>query len=310
MAKKKIKKVSKRVSIFKNSQYRTVFGAFLTLFALFLVLSIVSYFFNWEVDQSTLSNMGDKNIKASNLLGKAGALFGEFFVYKGFGISSLTFAFLLFFTGMFILLETPVKKLYKYWFGSFIVVIWISVTLGFLSGKYIILSGIIGFEINEYLQAFIGKSGLWILLVFIALTYVSIVFKLSLSDVIAKLSSVKTKLKDDIDSVSDATANITVKGRVESSAENKPKADSVSFDINQPKGEDDNTVNSLTSETVFKVDKPKVEETLSSEDLTIKIKQAVDEDRVDENLADKLVADFGEFDPTLELHNFQFPSLN
>ena len=35
-----------------------------------------------------------------------------------------------------------------------------------------------------------------------------------------------------------------------------------------------------------------------------------EEKSVAENLSDKLVKDFGEFDPTLELANFKFPTFN
>ena len=40
------------------------------------------------------------------------------------------------------------------------------------------------------------------------------------------------------------------------------------------------------------------------------VEQIVEENHVDENLSDKLVKDFGEFDPTLELSNYKFPTLN
>ncbi|HFS67106.1 MAG TPA: DNA translocase FtsK, partial [Flavobacteriia bacterium] len=42
----------------------------------------------------------------------------------------------------------------------------------------------------------------------------------------------------------------------------------------------------------------------------IAIENPKQEEKITENLSDKLVADFGEFDPTLELSNFKFPTLD
>ncbi len=42
----------------------------------------------------------------------------------------------------------------------------------------------------------------------------------------------------------------------------------------------------------------------------INIEEIAEEKSVVENLSNKLVKDFGEFDPTLELANFKFPTFN
>src|SRR5690606_19629822 len=45
------------------------------------------------------------------------------------------------------------------------------------------------------------------------------------------------------------------------------------------------------------------------DDLKIEVKKLEKEKEVDDNLSDKLVKEFGEFDPKLELSNYKFPSL-
>ena len=45
------------------------------------------------------------------------------------------------------------------------------------------------------------------------------------------------------------------------------------------------------------------------QELSMEIQQAKEEEVVVENLSDKLVKDFGEFDPTLELSNYKFPTI-
>ena len=56
------------------------------------------------------------------------------------------------------------------WNWGLIAMIWLSVALGFLNQKYAILSGVIGHEINNYVQIFIGKTGLSITLIFLLQT--------------------------------------------------------------------------------------------------------------------------------------------
>ena len=47
----------------------------------------------------------------------------------------------------------------------------------------------------------------------------------------------------------------------------------------------------------------------SDGDINLEVEQVHDEEAVTENLSDKLVKDFGEFDPTLELSNYRFPTI-
>ena len=56
------------------------------------------------------------------------------------------------------------------------------------------------------------------------------------------------------------------------------------------------------------VDEKPVSTTKQTNDFVIE--STVEEDKVEENLSAKLVEDFGEFDPTLELSNYQFPAID
>ena len=75
-------------SFFGNRQTQTIIGAFTVLFAIFLIISFFSYFFNWQEDQSQLASFSDKNSSVKNLLGKIGASISHFFIYEGFGVQS------------------------------------------------------------------------------------------------------------------------------------------------------------------------------------------------------------------------------
>ncbi len=130
------------------------------MFALFLVISLFPTLFNWQDDQSQLVNFTDKNVTVKNLLGKIGASISHFFIYDGFGIASLYFPVLLFFSVVFLFLKGSLIKVRKSWGWGILGMIWFSISFGFLAEKINLLAGVVGFELNNYLQQFLGKTGL------------------------------------------------------------------------------------------------------------------------------------------------------
>ena len=84
---KKKKKASKSVrkprfqkikSFFASRQTQTIFGSFTTLFAIFLLFSMLSYFVNWQQDQSELADLSNGDSSIKNSLGKVGASMSDF----------------------------------------------------------------------------------------------------------------------------------------------------------------------------------------------------------------------------------------
>jgi len=65
----------------------------------------------------------------------------------------------------------------------------------------------------------------------------------------------------------------------------------------------------INLEPTIKTPEPEPE-IITTNDEAFVIEQSTDEDIIEENLAAKLVADFGEFDPTLELSNYKFPTID
>jgi len=198
MAKKKTinKKVVKprfqKIKLFFGSQQtQTILGLFITLFSIFLLVSFISYLFNWQQDQSQLSNFTNKNITVKNLLGKIGAAVSHFFIYKNFGVASLYIPIVLFFTGVSILLKGNLKKVQKLWGWGILGILWISISFGFLAQTNSLLAGVIGFEINNYLQQFLGKTGLILALLFLFISYFVIRFKITPEVIIKRITSSK-----------------------------------------------------------------------------------------------------------------------
>lgn len=299
MAKKKktaTKAKKNRIMIFlKSKQTHLVFGLFLIIFSIFLLISFVSFFMHWKEDQSQLVSFADRLVEMKNVLGKIGAQISHFFIYKGFGISAFIIPILLFFSGIFILFSLPSKPLMKAWFWSILGMIWLSVALGFFVSNNSLLAGIIGYEVNDYLNDYIGKTGVFLLLLFTLLAYLISKFKITPELLKEKLPKRKEKSDMSFD-----IGDVTDDGYIAGTIHEKPSSElEMSFD--KP-----------IQETI----KPKKKEKLVIEEppehhdeVKIEVENTFEEDHLVENLSNKLVEDFGEYDPTLELSDYKFPNL-
>lgn len=81
----------------KKSNILKYAGLAVAVFTLFTFVSIVSYLFTWQEDQSLMSDpdMMDKGVEVSNLGGKAGYKWSLFLVSRCFGLGSFAFVFLM-----------------------------------------------------------------------------------------------------------------------------------------------------------------------------------------------------------------------
>ncbi|WP_298367084.1 DNA translocase FtsK [uncultured Lutibacter sp.] len=282
---------------FENRQTQTIIGSFIVLFSIFMVISFLSYFFNWKDDQSQLQSFTDKNISVKNLLGKIGASISHFFIYNGFGVSSIYIPILLFLSGTAIFLKGNLKKVKNYWGWGILAMIWLAVFLGFFSNKNSLLPGVIGYEINNYLQQFLGKTGLLLVLLFLLISYLVIRFRFTPEKIKSFIPAKKEKqiVKDVASTETIEKNNLTTEVVIE---KKEPKLETK---IDLP-------TDSIKKETI--IEEPKITTKEAKPSVAIDVEQVVEEKHVEENLSSKLVKDFGEFDHTLELGNYKFPTLN
>src|SRR5690554_1370192 len=164
---------------FWNLRNKMFFGVLLILFAIVLLLSFISFYLYGTVDQSLPDDFSDRSQKAKNWLGKFGAFLADAFLYKGFGVASFLFARLLFLTGIYFILDLNFSKLKKTWFWDLFVIVVLSVLFGFFNEKLPGLGGAFGYEMNWFLQDYIGKAGTVLLLVLGLLIY--LIFKIKVS---------------------------------------------------------------------------------------------------------------------------------
>ncbi|NYJ27011.1 DNA translocase FtsK [Allomuricauda sp. ARW1Y1] len=301
---KKTTDAPKKVSFKLSKQNKIIFGSLLIVLSIALFFSFMSFYFTWQEDQSMLSQFADRNAQASNLLNKFGANVSHFFMYKGFGLASFVFPFLLAITGLYLFLGLELKGLISKWIWGLVGVIWGSIALGFFAADFPLLGGLVGYEMNDFLQDYTGKIGVFLILIFILMVILVRLFNFTPEgfanffrrqkrQITSELKgdeisnpSMDSSMEDDENQIP-LTTEDTIPEKIDTYTHKKdiPPLDEAGLDVNIPEEEE--------SDIDLKVETTPVEE----------------EEETDAKAA-KLVEDFGEFDPKLELGNYKFPQLD
>lgn len=323
----------------RKNVIKTIVGVIFTTLGLFLLISFVSYCLNYQNDQSQLSNFWDREIVAENVMGKIGAYLGELFIYHGIGITAffLPIFFILF--GLKILFGFKKIKPFKLFYNCLFFLIWLPILFGFAT-KIGILHGVMGYEVNDFMNMLIGKIGMGILLFVSLILYIVINWKITPDKISASLEKRSQGLKDEeseeIESAEPISKNnkeeedLLAKFNEEVSQQKENKTDI--FDdlvLDTPK----KTIQpiELTPETSHdsyhsnssdelgtqkKTTSIKTQETLvetlpakDEHDVALTIEKAPEEDTVEKIAAD-LVQKHGEYDHRLDLPKYKFPTLD
>lgn len=288
-----------------STKHRIILGVFLMLLSLGLIIAFSSFLIHWKEDQSALWQLNNRNEPTENLLSKFGAIAGHAFIYKGFGIASYILAALLFMTGTYFFLDVPIKKLWNRWFWGIVNVLWISVAFGFLADKFPLLGGVVGSELNTYLQVYLGKTGLILLLSFVFISYLVLRFDWNPKTTLDKVAQ-KIPAKESLEN-----ENIGIP--VEENMMDGPTEDGKPKNIFDWTPKEIKPTITNHSEPVIPTDLgDDFEVTIGSDEdpeIELTTTYVETEKTLSENLSEKLLKDFGAFDPTLELSNYKFPSL-
>jgi S-DNA-T family DNA segregation ATPase FtsK/SpoIIIE len=321
-------------------QHKVLLGVLFFLFSVALLLSFISYFLYWEFDQSELTAFSDRQESVHNWLGKFGASLADIFLYQGFGVASFILIRFFFLTGAYLVLDLPVRKLKRTLFWDLFLVIIVSILFGFFNPYIPELGGIIGFEMNLFMQDYLGKIGTILVLVFGL--FIFLIFRIKMSP-----DAIKTffERRFEEEEVEEEPLPDTAKSPAAFPvATPEPSPTPVQAQNEEPaaiyEDEDDEELNNIELKTVptpppsqFEINrdalKPTIEhaseinldpvkpkqpitphhEIIETNDKNFVIEKVEEETTVEENLAARLVKDFGEFDPTLDLSNYQFPSI-
>ena len=286
-----------------SSSNRLFISSALILLSLFLLISFISYFFTGEIDQSNLTEFSKTKANA-NSLGKIGAIVSDFFIYKGFGVSSVIFSFLIVISALNISFGFNKGKILKNWIWGFYLIFLFSVIFGTIDNGNI-YSGIIGFEVVTFLNIYISEIGIILLIIFMSIMYLTLRLKIGVNDILNMVNFIQ-KLKFNNSEKTESNNEIIEEDTI--SIEN----DDNFINVNEKDEEYlhneiiEKDLKHNDSEDLIRYNQDKKE----PDNVDIEVDEIFEEKSEIDNLSNKLVDNFGKFDPKLELSKFQFPKLN
>lgn len=305
----KQKKKKTRELFFQNEKFRFILGIFVLLVSAYLLISFISFLFHGAADHSKLDLswkqlVFESNIKVANKAGKTGAWLSEVIMNRGFGMASFLFVYLLVISG-FKILGRNLKKFRKALVFSLVMIIWISLSLGFLFPKtsaasFIYPGGHYGFILSNWLSSLIGKTGLVFLLFISLLTILIIRFEKAYS-LLKSIFKRKSKTGNESD-------DLVVSGKEQESITDNSISKVIEDDdivkaVFEPDGDEDE--NHLKLEKVEREEESSENETEEEDGLELTVHKQKEEE-VDENFQGEGMEDY---DPTLELSNYKFPTM-
>ncbi len=267
----------KRKDSNKKRSREVVIGCFLMLFSVFLIIAVSSFFNYWKDDQSTLAAFAQRDIQSENILNKFGAMIGHLLVYKSMGLGAYIFIYLLIVTGLVYFIGKKKKNILSQWTWGFFYILWTAITIAFFWEQNPIFSGVIGYEINDFLNDYIGKIGTGIFLLFVTIYFLVYHWKLVPENLVPYLKKIKFNFPSKKETLP---------------VEKKEKSVVFESPIKPPSPIKDTT--------------KEVEKKAKEEDISIQIETITEEEKI-EKLSAKAVEKHGDFDPTLELKSFMTP---
>jgi len=170
----------------KEIKLKFILGVTVTGFSLFLFVAYISFLFTGYADKSIFDLdfwdlLSKTDINVRNWTGKLGAYLADLLVNQWFGVVSVLIVFLLFIIGA-RLMGSRLLPLKKTFYHTSFIVVWTSITLGFLTmgianDHFITLGGAHGYFISLWLTSAIGYVGTTLLILISLITYLSITFE-------------------------------------------------------------------------------------------------------------------------------------
>lgn len=316
-------KIKGIVLFFKSNHFKYTLGAFLMILSGYMAVAFISYVFSGAVDQSKLDlpfmDFMDPSVQVQNFAGKGGAYLSEQFINLGFGFPSFFFI-LIFFVAALNLFGYKEIRFFKTFLFSFLWMLWTSIAIALLlnvtSGdSFLYVGGMYGFIFSSLLTSFLGTIGATLILLFILFVLLVVTFRQFLPW-FAKVIAKKDKLPILAEDGSSTEAEIAALAQIED-----PSISKIITEDNQIKA-------------IFDPDSPdddfEIENTVSKKDVELSIEDMLFETEhieerpkskikepellVNEKIVDDLVGDavlpvMEDYDPTLDLSSYKYPTL-
>jgi S-DNA-T family DNA segregation ATPase FtsK/SpoIIIE len=160
----------------KDERYKIIFGLILVALSIIMFISMASYLFSWKSDQSLefVPDFDNPEAEADNLSGKWGARMARYLIGNWFGLASFSIPFILFLIGI-RLLRIKLLPFRRSFSIAVIGTLILSAWFGFVTLKSPVfgsgLGGKHGYYVSLYLKSLIGSIGTILLLLIITVSF-------------------------------------------------------------------------------------------------------------------------------------------
>ena len=192
--KDKIITPKKMINAIKGETIHFIIGLLCVIFGVYMLLAFSSFFFTGGNDQSILAHPGPGELLETsngiqNYAGARGAQLSQFLVNDCFGISAYLIVVFLIVCGM-KLMKAYQFTLWKWFTGCAVLMVWLSITLGFAFGgtfqdSFLYPGGLHGYNASRWICSQIGAPGL-ILTLLVTLVLIGIFFTRETMQVVRK----------------------------------------------------------------------------------------------------------------------------
>lgn len=337
MAKKKTdketepKKISKNrfTTFFKSETTHFVIGLISVIFSVYLLLAFISFFFTGAADQSILDNQQPGELMQTtnhvkNYAGARGAQLAEFLINECFGIAACFIILFLAVAGM-KMIKAYQFRVWKWFMSCSILLVWFSITLGFIfdgtfSDSFIYPGGLHGYNVSAWLVSQIGMPGLGLLLLITALLFFVYLSSETINMIRKALHpNLRRKKKDTATATDNENNDTSIKPKREEKKEySNPQPAVVDFELEQPMKVEVGSKEEEVSNTPFPFEEKQTSEPQRPMPTEANEEEEEDNDEPDFTVSDDTSEEDAEYkgpalqpyNPRLDLENYKFPTLD
>lgn len=328
MAKKRNTKAKKKwftkPSFLVDERIRFILGISSSLFTIYLGLAFVSFFFTGGADQSKLDIqllelLSNSGIRVENWTGKTGAFLSNLLINKGFGLAACSILYVLTILSI-RLFGIKIQSLKKSILYTLLFSIWASVLLAFLfvdspTTNFLYLGGAHGYFISEWLISLIGNVGTLFVIIICFFTLVAFGFNNAVSHM---KKPFKRKAKPEVNELELDEEDIQKESAlndelvVSPSQFEETSSDELKLELeNEFITElEEELLIDKTSEIKLDIDSEQAPSSKKQDKGDESVELTIETTRIKEESVSINHTPMEDFDPTLDLSNYKYPTLD
>lgn len=297
-------------SFLNDPRFTLAIGFTLLIGAIFLFISLLSYLFTGKADQSVIEALASDTIieagrEADNWLGLWGAIVSHAFIFRWFGVAAFFIPPILFQAGFRLIFKRSLASLSGTMMFSIFSILWLSLLFGYITlqndgvSEWGFLGGGLGYNLAKVSDSIFGW-GTFLILILALLIFIIFYFNVTAINAFQPKEKAmgngafaEAEAKDDDPLIPTYNDEKDIWPAV------VDKEDTLNTTLTE-KLQEQVPINEVKFEVSQEV-KPKV-----TQEPVFTIEEKAETDK----LAEQLVDEQGAYDPTLELSNYKFPTLD